>query len=130
MLILDTDVLIEIERKNERITDSVEKLREKHPENPAVSSAIYAEVYYGCLVLPEKSKEILNILESLEILSFDKDVAKIFSQLKLNLNKRGMPIPAFDLITASTAIKENATVVSLDTHFKNVPNLKLILLEQ
>jgi len=129
MILLDADVIIELERQNEKIIAELEKLQAEHAEMFAISPAVYAEVYYGNLAVPEKAAKVNILLEKFKTLPFNEDSAKIFAKIKFLLDKKGTPIPISDLITASVALEHDSILVSKDEHFKRVPNLKLISLK-
>lgn len=126
MIILDTDVLIEIERGNDRIISKMNSLKRLHRE-VGLTSAVYAEAMYGYLSIgkQERGREFLG---AFKIIGFDKESAKIFAGLKHDLDKKGQPVPVFDLITASCVIRNGATLVSGDRHFAHIPGLNLISL--
>lgn len=128
MLVLDSDVVIEIERQNPEVISALNKLRSEHPGNLAISSAVYSELYYGALKRPKLLEHTTKTLQAFESLPFDSGAAEVFSKLKFYLDKKGAPIPVMDLITASATITAKADLVSRDAHFKNVPGLKVILL--
>jgi len=126
MIVLDADVVIEIERGNSKIVESLADLRKAHPENPAITSAVYAEILYGFLV---RNKQPPMELESFEVIDFDKESAEIFAQKKKFLDSKGTPIPIFDLITACCAISRGALLVSLDKHYERVEGLNLLIVK-
>ena len=129
MLVLDANIIIELERGNTRVTGELEKLREKHPGNIAVSSPAYAEAYYGLLAAArEMPDNAFANLEKFEVLAFDKQSAQVFSRLKLQLEKAGQMIPLLDLLISAIVIQAGAVLFSSDEHFKKVPGLKLVLL--
>ena len=126
MIVLDNNVLIEIERGNKTVVENILSLKEKYPQNIGITSAVYAEFLIGFLAVG-KEKEAEYFIKDFDILDFDKESARIFALLKRELDKKGTPIPLFDLITAGTVIRRNATLASFDRHFEKVPGLRLIL---
>ncbi|MBI2138715.1 type II toxin-antitoxin system VapC family toxin [Candidatus Woesearchaeota archaeon] len=120
MMLLDTSILIEIEKRNNFIIEQLKDIYDKRQDAPAVTSAVYAEFLFGFL---KQKKSFPQILEVLECIEFDKSAARKFAELKMDLEKKGKEIPLFDLITASCAIVKNAMLVTLDAHFKAVPGL-------
>ncbi len=123
MILLDTDVLIEIERNNEEVITKLSEVRAKYPGEVGITSAVYSEILFGYL---KKNKQISPGFDSLEIVDFDKDSAKIFAVKKKELEQKGTPIPLFDLLTASCTLAHEATLVTSDSHFKEVKGLKVI----
>ncbi len=125
MLVIDTSVLIEVERGNESVVSKLRELRKKHPENISITSAVYAEILFGYIV---KNKKFPQEIELLDILEFDKRSAEIFARKKRELEVKGTMIPIFDLITASCTIANKMVFVTFDNHFKEVQGLQLVIL--
>ena len=125
MILLDTDILIEIERKNEEVITKLSQVRTEYPGEIGITSAVYSEFLFGYL---KKNKKIPPDFDLLEVIDFDKESARIFAEEKKELEQKGTPIPLFDLITASCALANGATVVTSDGHFKNVKRLKVIFI--
>ncbi len=123
MIVLDTDVVIEIERSNKKVIEFIADLRKTHPENPAITSAVYAEILYGFLA---RNKQPPEELENFDIIDFDKESAMILAHKKKILDDKGAPIPIFDLITACCAISRGALLVSMDKHFERVGSLNFL----
>ncbi len=127
MIILDTDVLIEIEHGNEKVRRLLSDLRGKNQGDLVTTSAAYAEFVYGFVT---KMKLIPPQIGALEVIDFDKESASILAEKQHELEKKGTQIPIFDLITASCALSRNAIVVSFDRHFRNVSGLNTIIFER
>lgn len=126
MIVLDSDVMIEIERGNKSVISQIAFLRKEHPENIAITSAVHAELLYGFL---SRNKEMPQELAAFEVIEFDKDGAEIFARKKMELDKEGTPILIFDLITACCTIVRGGLLVSFDKHFKYVTGLDMLLIE-
>ncbi len=125
MILLDTDILVEIERNNEEVITKLSQVRAEYPGEVSITSAVYSEFLFGYL---KKNKQIPSDFDLLEVIDFDKESAKIFAEKKKELEQQGTPIPSFDLITASCALANGATVVTSDSHFKNVKGLKVVFI--
>jgi len=125
VIVLDTSVVIEFERENEKIIKKLADLRNKISIEPVITSAVYSELITGYL---KKNKKVPFFISQFEIINFDKNAAEIFAKKKKELEIKGKMIPLFDLITASCAISNNAILVTVDKHFKNVHGLKKIIL--
>ena len=48
------------------------------------------------------------------------------AQLAWSLDRRGVVIPATDLIIAATALQVDAAVLTYDAHFQQVPGLRVV----
>lgn len=51
------------------------------------------------------------------------ETAEIFSRLKVNLKKRGTPIPINDLWIAAHTIETGSFLLTFDAHFQELPEL-------
>ncbi len=127
MIILDTNILIEIERGNNKIKNTLSEIRKEHPESIAITSPVYAEFLYGFI---RKGKEQIakQYIENLEVFDFDSRSAETLAKLKYEIEQKGSTIPIFDLLTASIVITRRATFLTMDSHFKSVPGIELILI--
>lgn len=111
MILLDTDVCIEMLRGNRRV---IEK-RQNCDENIAVSFMSVAELYSGA----EKSDhagENLNLVDeflfTVEILHTDLGILQKFGQLKARLTKMGTVLPDADLFTAAVALSKCSMLIT------------------
>ena len=57
------------------------------------------------------------------ILSITEETASVYSDLRVELKRRGRPIPANDAWIAALALQHRLAVLSRDTHFDSVPGL-------
>lgn len=129
MLALDTGILIEIEKGNKKLISAIISIKEKHPQNLAITSHVYAEFYFGILnYKKEKKDNIMKRINAFEIIDFNKESAKIFAELKQYMESKGKPLPIFDLLIASGIIQKKATLLTRDKHFKDIPGLNAVFL--
>lgn len=92
-------------------------------------SIALGELYYGA----EKSSRKNDNLQRIELLSLrmvildcNKDSARIYGRLKLQLQQKGRPIKDNDVWIAAIGIQYQLTVVTRDKHFGYVDDLKAI----
>ena len=129
-LVFDTGILIEIERKNEKLMSILKELSLDFPQNPSITAITYSEFYYGYLSKSNKNKELAQQeLEKYEILNTTKNSSKIFAELKFNVEQKGRLIPLLDLLIASIVIDNGMTLVTSDNHFNEVEKLEKIVLQ-
>jgi tRNA(fMet)-specific endonuclease VapC len=107
------------------------KLEELAPEGLALSVVSLAEIYEGVYYSrdPQRSKEVLNSFLSpdLEILGIDQEIAQIFGRERGRLRKEGKLIGDMDLLIASTALRQQLTLLSDNRrHFEAVEGLDII----
>ena len=123
MILLDTDICIEILRKNK----SVIKKRDMYDEDTAISFMSVAELYYGA----EKSSNpiknhflIEEFLLTIDVIQTDTEILKKFGQLKLQLYKQNLLLPDADIFIAATAyVKAERLITGNTKHFQRFSNL-------
>jgi len=125
MILLDTDVCIELLKGNERVLQRLDQY-----DGPVgICFMTIAELYYGA----EKSKEptknidtIEKLLLSLEIIQTDIPILKRFGTIKADLQKQGMPVADADvLIAAATLEKAERLITGNVKHFERIAGLVL-----
>ena len=93
-----------------------------------ISSIVASELLYGAK--KKNSKKLMRIvdlfLNSFEIYDFDKKAAVEYSKIRVNLEKQGLIIGAYDLQIAAHAKSLNAILVTNnEKEFMRVNNLKI-----
>jgi len=58
----------------------------------------------------------------------DEEVARIFTEIVVELCRAGTPLPTNDIWIAATAARTGATVLSYDNHFRLVGRVGSMLL--
>ena len=75
-----------------------------------------------------ENKETLNrflLKPTAKILNATAETAEVFGKVKQNLKKAGTPLPINDVWIAAHAIETGSTIITCDSHFKNVAGLRL-----
>ena len=123
MILLDTDICIEILRKNK----SVIKKRAQYDDTTAVSFMSIAELYYGAEKSqnPGKNHHLINeFLLTIETVYADNDILKKIGELKSILSKENLLLPDADIFIAATAyVKAEKLITGNVKHFQRFPNL-------
>lgn len=127
-LVLDTSVLIDIERGVEATKQKLLKMRLEAPYALAVGSITYTEAFYGYLKTGKKEDEIIDALDKYALLNTTKNSSRIAAEITDFLYGSGKPIPTADIIIASIAIDSKAVLATKDAHFKGIQNLKVALM--
>jgi tRNA(fMet)-specific endonuclease VapC len=125
MILLDTDVCVELLKGNKRILQR----REQYDDPVGVCFMTIAELYYGA----EKSKDpaknmdtIEKLLLSVEIVQTDLPILKRFGIIKAQLQKKGEPIADADILIASATLEKAEKLITGNTrHFDRIPGLSL-----
>jgi len=121
MIICDTNIFIEIFRKNFFIRSELDKIGH---ENIAVSDVVKAELFFGA----KDKNELQGITKSIKtfcILNIQPEISRMavdFVESYCLSQKLALP----DALIAATAIYHNIELFTLNTKdFKFIPNLKL-----
>lgn len=127
MIILDTDVLINILDKKTPLSKKIlDKIRDYSDQEIVTTSLNLEEFLYGSLnrdIIIETNHALLQ----LEILPFTKENAIIAANLEVKLEKMGSKKPRGDVMIASIAIQQKAFLFTLNLkHFQIIPELKLL----
>ncbi len=128
--LIDTNVLIEIEYDNKEIIQQIEEFQRGNKDNLFISIFTFSEFYYGILCKSPKNKEkLVERLNDFGLINTSKQSGIIFCEIMSQLKDAGKIIPQFDAFIAALAIENDLTLITMDEHFKLVPNLKVIVLE-
>ncbi len=125
MILLDTDVCIEILRGNEKVIDK----RKEYNDSIAISFMTIGELYFGAEKSDFKEKNNILIEEFLltvDIIESDIDIMKRFGEIKANLRKKNEILTDADIIIGSTALEKCEKLITGNIeHFKRIENLRI-----
>ena len=125
MILLDTDICIEILRKNEKVISS----REKFNDDIGISFISVGELYYGAerSAKPENNIRLIEeFLITINIIHSDIDIMIKFGELKAYLKNNNILLSDADLlIAATTFIKAERLITGNVRHFERFPNLSI-----
>ena len=125
MILLDTDICIEIFRKNEKVISS----REKYNDDIGISFISVGELYYGAerSASPEKNKRLIEeFLITINIIHSDIDIMIKFGELKAYLKNSNILLPDADLLIAATTFTKAERLITGNVkHFERFPNLSI-----
>ena len=125
--LIDTNICIYI--MNHRPAHVVEKFKQFHPGDIAVSTITVFELQYGVAksVQRQDNQQRLNdFLAPFEILDYDEMAARTCGDLRFILEKRGQPIGPFDLMIAAHALSQQLVLVTNnEKEFAHVENLRI-----
>ena len=114
MILLDSDIIIEVLDKN---SDKGEALMHKiiqSGEEYCTSSVNMHEVLYGIEKYSKNSSSVLHI----PTLDFTKKDSELSTVLELSAERKGKAVPRMDSIIASIAINNGCSLYTLDEHFE------------
>ena len=123
MILLDTDICIELLKGNKRILQR----RDQYDGPVGVCFMTIAELYYGAEKSKDPSKNIDTIeklLITLEIVHTDIAILKRFGTIKAHLQKQGEPIADADILIASATLEKAERLITGNTkHFERIAGL-------
>ena len=123
-LILDTSIVIELERKNKEIISKLEELKEIYPSHPKISFITYFEILEGISRKSEENREKAKaFLELFDVIQTTKITAQ---NLVILREKYEFPMP--DLLIASHVMETNSVLVTKDTDFEQIEEIEKIIL--
>jgi len=123
LTVLDTNFLIDLLRNKAGIKDIADSF-----EDPKTTTINTFELYYGARrsAKPEKGmSEVGNLLNSIEILEFDKSAAQKAADIHAELMNSGNPVDILDVLIAGIVIANKEELVTRDVgHFSRIPGLR------
>jgi len=122
-IIVDTSIWIEYFKNNQKYVPFIED--NLNLENILISGPIISELLHG--VKSEKEYKLLS--ESISAVPYAECVYDDWiktGETLYNLKKKGITVPLTDILISAIAIRHDASVLSLDKHFKSIDMIKLI----
>jgi tRNA(fMet)-specific endonuclease VapC len=127
LYMLDTDICSYVLRS--RPASVKARFDEAGSDALSVSTVVLAELLYGAARHPAGvaiRREIVDFVSRLAVLPWDEAAAEHYGDIRAELEKRGKPLGAMDLMIAAHARSRGATLVSNDVrHFRRVEGLPL-----
>ena len=111
--LLDTNVLSDFARGEQAV---MARLRQEAPTQLTVSVITEMEVEYGLTrnprLAPRVREAMRMLLNTISVLPFEREDARVAAQLRASLNERGTPIGAYDLLIAACALRRGLKIVT------------------
>ena len=121
--LLDTNIVIAIFEQDpsviSRLTQQIQVVL------PAV---VLGELYYGAQKsarVDQNTRKIDELAAVCIVLPADQETARRYGIAKNRLKLKGKPIPENDIWIAAVALEHELTLVTRDSHFQEVEDLKL-----
>jgi len=123
--LLDTTVLIDHLRGQQKVTDIITRLSRQGNEL-GVCCINVAELYAG---LSDKERtKVEKLIDSLDYYETSKDIAKMAGCYRFEFARKGITLTTSDTIVAATAISYGATLITANV--KDYPMKEIELLQQ
>lgn len=125
--LLDTNACIAYINQNSPMFSK--QLLAQAPDDIFICDVVKYELYYGAYKSTRVTEnlEIVNALsDEFVSLPFEDDAARVCGIIRVDLQSKGVPIGAYDLQIAATAIANDLTLITHNTkEFSRVPGLKI-----
>lgn len=122
---LDTDIVIEVFRGNQRVVDRMERL------GPGTQISIPGltiyELYKGVAVMQDedREKEVEEFISRAEILELDLKAERKAGEIYADLRRKGELISDADILIAAITVTTDSILVTNNTgHFRRIEGLK------
>jgi len=127
MFLLDTNTLIYLFKGQGKVA---ERLFTVPPGDVAISSVSLYEIEVGIaksLQPAKRRKQLDTFLAAVSVLPFDRSAARAAATVRVELERRGLPIGPLDNLIAGVALAHRATLVTRNTReFARLPNLDVM----
>lgn len=129
-LLLDTSILIDVQRKENEVIQRISELKKIHFQPACISFINYFEFYFGLIEKDIKNRQIMiDFINKFNCLKASSVTAQILAELKNKYEKKGIIIGIADLIVASHAKEYNLVLITKDKVFKKIEDLNKIILD-
>ncbi len=123
MILLDTDICIEILRGNQSVLEE----RQRCEDRVAISFMTVGELYYGAERSKSKvkNKDIVDeFLLSIDIINTDLEILRKFGELKARLYEDNNKLPDADILIAATVLTKCSKLITNNIkHFNRFENI-------
>lgn len=127
MYLLDTNICIYIKRHQP--PQVLEKFHTLQPQQAFMSVITFAELMYGALKSQQVASnlsKLVQLSELIPVLTFEKTAAEVYGPIRTELEKRGHPIGANDMLIAAHALSlDFILVTNNEREFSQVRGLKI-----
>jgi tRNA(fMet)-specific endonuclease VapC len=121
--LLDTNVVVALLNGEAEVTARIDALPEVF-----LSIAVLGELYFGAANSgrPEaNAARVSDFAGTCTLVVPDAETARRYGQLRVELKKKGRPIPENDLWIAASALQHGLTLATRDLHFGHVAGLDI-----
>lgn len=127
--LFDTDAISELLRPRPAV-NYLKWIMKVAREEQFTSAVVIGELYRRAYSSQNRERHLTNIeqrvLPAVTVLPYDIDTAKVFGEIRANLEESGTILPDADIQIAATAIEHNLELITGNLrHFNRISDLKL-----
>jgi tRNA(fMet)-specific endonuclease VapC len=122
---LDTDILSELIRRPASLQAKVTAIGESRLCTSVINAC---ELRFGARKKASEalSNRVEQLLDTIEVLPLDRNVDRIYAEIRHALEAKGRPIGANDYLIAAHAVEQDCILVTRNSReFKRVPRLMM-----
>ena len=128
-LVLDTSILIAIEKKDKETINKIEELSKAHYAPAAITFVNYFEFYFGAMAKNIRNRQVMaEFINKFNCLKASEKTAEILAELKYKYDSKGITFALADLIIASQVIENNMVLLTKDKDFEKISELRKVIL--
>jgi predicted nucleic acid-binding protein len=125
LILVDTDVLIEIFDKNSKKGDEALKTIEEIGEDAAITTLNLHEILYG--LYKYTSDEKIEKVLLLDAIEFQKEDAHLSAKLEVESERKGKKVARMDAMIAAVAINRKSRLFTFNKkHYEGFDELEFI----
>ena len=125
--LIDTNICIYI--MNKRPIAVIKKFKQFKPGEIGISAITISELQYGISKSAHRKKNEVRLeefLAPLEILTYDRMAARVYGDIRFQLETLGLPIGPLDLLIAAHAISQGLVLITNnDKEFRRIKRLEV-----
>ena len=129
VVVVDSDCIIQFLRGNPHAVEFMKKVSNSESILKTTAFSV-SELYFGAFISKQSAKnmrDVKDILEHFEILSFTQEAAILHAQIAADLKIRGKPIGVMDPFIASIVLAAGDAIATRNVdHFKEIERLMIL----
>ena len=124
-VILDTSILIGLQRGDQVVKREIESLSRLFPATPSITFLNIFEYLVGIRILTKRKAQAIKLLENFDVINTTAKMAEVMASLRSKYDKRGMMLSLSDLLIAGLAIENDMVLVTSDKDFEVIKELRV-----
>jgi len=122
--VIDTNVITKLLAKDPLAISLMQKV-----DDIFTSAVVVGELYFAAANSSKNEanlKKFKEVLSCMEIIPVDDAVCMSYAEIKLELKKKGRPIPDNDIWIAAAAHAHGLSIATFDQHFSEISQIELM----